>query len=304
METLKFLVEVCARKWWRSTSAPIITAREVVTWANFLTAFHKLYFPLALRQAKASELLGLKQGSMSIDEYQHKFFERFPYCPQISDSTEPKYNLLLYGLNLEIHDRVYVGDDMNYEGLFSRCRQEEDNIRHNRSFLLSRPASSLGPPAQFFKNSASSFSSGSGGVMRFGRKGQQRPRGQSEGGSNLRPRTFGQVFSLRHDQAVEENERVIAGMFRLCGISAFVLIDTGASHSFISAQFVKHHKLPYSNLDVLLSVSTSTGQSALAKRLLVGCPLEFEGNVLMANLMLLSMEDFDCILGIDVLTMY
>ncbi|XP_073151841.1 uncharacterized protein [Henckelia pumila] len=36
----------------------------------------------------------------------------------------------------------------------------------------------------------------------------------------------------------------------------------------------------------------------------MGCPLEFEGNVLLANLMVLAMDDFDCILGIDVLTTY
>ncbi|XP_073121509.1 uncharacterized protein [Henckelia pumila] len=106
------------------------------------------------------------------------------------------------------------------------------------------------------------------------------------GGSNLKPRTYGQVFALRNDQAMEENERVIAG----------------ASQSLISARFFKHHKLQYINLDVVISVSTTTGQSMLAKRLVVGCSLEFEGNVLMENLMVLAMEDFDCILGIGIFT--
>ncbi|XP_073035204.1 uncharacterized protein [Primulina eburnea] len=36
----------------------------------------------------------------------------------------------------------------------------------------------------------------------------------------------------------------------------------------------------------------------------MGCPLDFEGNELIANLMILEMEDFDCILGIDLLTTY
>ncbi|XP_073153472.1 uncharacterized protein [Henckelia pumila] len=104
METLDFLVKGRARKWWDSTSAPFIAAQGVATWDEFRTAFHKLYFSPALRQAKASELLGLRQGSMSIEEYQLKFFELLPYCPQISDSSEAKYNLFLQGLNPEIHD--------------------------------------------------------------------------------------------------------------------------------------------------------------------------------------------------------
>ncbi|XP_073137707.1 uncharacterized protein [Henckelia pumila] len=142
METLDFLVEGRAWKWWDSTSVPFIAARGVATWDEFRTAFHKLYFAPALRQTKTSELLGLRQGSMSIEEYQLKFFELLPYCPQISDSTEAKYNLFLQGLNPEIHDRVAVGDDMTYKGLVSRCHQTEDSIHR------------------------------SGEVMRFGRKNQ------------------------------------------------------------------------------------------------------------------------------------
>ncbi|XP_073138453.1 uncharacterized protein [Henckelia pumila] len=173
METLDFLVEGRARKWWDSASPPFIAAQGVAIWDEFRTTFHKLYFPPDLRQAKASELLGLRQGSMSIDEYQLKFFKLLPYCPQIADSTETKYILFLQGLNPEIHGRVAVEDDMTYEGLVSRCHQAEESIRHNRSFLYSSPVSSLGPRAQSFKKSDStSSSSGSGDVMRFGRKNQ------------------------------------------------------------------------------------------------------------------------------------
>ncbi|XP_073273278.1 uncharacterized protein [Primulina huaijiensis] len=44
------------------------------------------------------------------------------------------------------------------------------------------------------------------------------------------------------------------------------------------------------------------GQEVLAKRLVVNCLLEFEGKHLSANLMILAMEDFDCIMGIVLLT--
>ncbi|XP_073152868.1 uncharacterized protein [Henckelia pumila] len=112
METLGFLVEGRARKWWRSTSAPFVADRGVVTWAEFLTAFEKLYFLPALRQAKASEFLSLRHGTMIIYEYQHKFFEILPYCSHNAASSEAKYDLFLQGLNPEIHQLVAVGSDM------------------------------------------------------------------------------------------------------------------------------------------------------------------------------------------------
>ncbi|XP_073153727.1 uncharacterized protein [Henckelia pumila] len=174
MEALDFLVEGRALKWWSSTSAPMIAARGVVTWADFRASFQKLYFPPALGQVKASKLLSLRQGTMNIDEYQQKFFDILSYCPEISSSTDMKYNLFLQGLNPKIHDPVAVGDDTTYEGLVSRCHQIEDSLKRNRSFFYtSRPASSLGPNTQSFKKQgvSSSFSgSGSGGVHHFGKK--------------------------------------------------------------------------------------------------------------------------------------
>ncbi|XP_073120542.1 uncharacterized protein [Henckelia pumila] len=102
----------------------------------------------------------------------------------------------------------------------------------------------------------------------------------------------------------KENEEVIARTFILYGVHAFVLIYTGASHSFVSTRFVKRHRLTYISLDVVIYVSTLIGHSALAKSLVLGCSLEFEGSELSAHLMILAIEDFDCILDIDVLTSY
>ncbi|XP_073153478.1 uncharacterized protein [Henckelia pumila] len=169
MENLDFLVKGPARKWWDSTSAPFIAARGVASWDEFCTAYHKMYFPPALRQSKTSELLGFRQGSMLIDEYQLKFFELLTYCPQIFDSTKAKYNLFLQGLNPEIHDRVAAGNGMTYEEIVSRCHQAEDSIRLNRYFLSSRPTSSL-DPTQSFKKSGSSSSTGSGETRQSGKK--------------------------------------------------------------------------------------------------------------------------------------
>ncbi|XP_073294469.1 uncharacterized protein [Primulina huaijiensis] len=208
METLGFLLEGRARNGWRSTSAPIVQSRRRVTWADSV----QLYFPPALVHANMIELLSLKQGSMSVDEYLPNFFELLPFAPHISGSSEAKYDHFLQDLNQEIFDRVTVCDDpTSYEGLVNQCRQVEINLQRGRSTLSSRPPSTLSPRSQSFKKSGSS-SSGSG--------------------------------------------------------------------------------------------SRSSGVFRFGKRLVMGCPLDFEDNKLTANLMILEMEDFDCILGIDMLTTY
>ncbi|XP_073121548.1 uncharacterized protein [Henckelia pumila] len=223
MEATTFLLEVLAHKWWRSVSAQLIHDQGNALWADFCRLFRQLHFPPALFQAKAIELLNLKQGTMSIDEYQLKFIDLLPYCPHIGTSCEATYDHFLQGLSQEIFDGVTVCDDpTSYEG---------------------------------------------------------------------------QVFALNQEQTQADSERMIAGTFNF-------LINTGASHSFISARFFKRFRLPYVPLDVLVDVSTPMGQEFLAKNLVLGCVLSFQDHQLSAKLMVLAMDDFHCIIGIDLLTTY
>ncbi|XP_073153583.1 uncharacterized protein [Henckelia pumila] len=310
MRDVKLFLHGNDRKWWRSTSAPIIAEQGLTTWEEFRTAFREFYFPKDLRQAKTNELMSLKQGSMFIDEYQLKFFELFSYCPYVSSSSEAKYDLFLQCLNPEIYSIVSINDDLtSYDLLVNSCHQDENILKRNQNFCSSfRPGNSLGPRGQYFKKSGTPSSSGSGSGSRSIKGSQasipQRTSGQSIGSTNQRLHIPDQFYSLSHDQVPKENEEVIAVTFKFCGIPAFVLIDTGALHSFVSARFDKHYGLSYIPLDVVLSLSTPTGHSALAKSLVLDCNLEFEGSELLVNLMVLAMEDFDIILGIDVLTSY
>ncbi|XP_073031283.1 uncharacterized protein [Primulina eburnea] len=350
IEVADFMIQGKARKWWKPVSAILVQQHGRIRWEHFHQAFINHHFPPALRQAKEMELLTIKQGDSNIEDYQKRFTDLLPYAPHISENSAAKYSHFLNGLNQEIFDRVSVCDDpTSYEGLVNRCRQAEISISMRKAMQASKSSSSLGPRGQSFKKSASSSSSGSGGVHSFGRKKMQcghcgvnhltencrRATGacfncggfghmkrdcpnlenQSGGGGSMtgsysgkqfeatvqqkgfpaqgsrrggisqgahqRPRVQGQVFALNQEQAEEHNERVIA-----------------------ASTFVKKHKLPYVSLDVLLSVSTPMGQEVLAKRLVVDCLLEFERNYLSANLMILAMEDFDCIMGIDLLTKY
>ncbi|XP_073133833.1 uncharacterized protein [Henckelia pumila] len=133
MQAVKYLLNGNVRKWWKCTFTPIITARGLVTWAEFYVEFQEFYFLAALRQAKANELMNLRQGSMSIDEYKLKFFELLPYFPYVSNSSEAKYNPFLQGLNPEIYSLVSINNDpTSYEVLMNRCCQAENTLRRNQ----------------------------------------------------------------------------------------------------------------------------------------------------------------------------
>ncbi|XP_073153806.1 uncharacterized protein [Henckelia pumila] len=273
------------------------------------------------RKKKMNELMNLKQGSMSMDECQQKFFELLPYCPYIANNSEAKYDLFLQGLNPKIYAQVAINDDpTSYKVLVNRCRQEENTLKRNRNFSSSsfQSVNSLGPKAQYFKKPGAYSSSGSGsgsgsggGVFNFGKN----KNGLHEEGLPIKCwriiiwigfSGFSTTEAVRTDHwehQIETANSRTSFCAKLGSGSEGEQRDTGASHSYVSARFVKRHIFSYTSLDVVLSVSTPTRHSTLAKRLVLGCTLEFEGSEL-ANLIILAMEDYDCILGIDVLTSY
>ena len=80
---------------------------------------------------------------------------------------------------------------------------------------------------------------------------------------------------------------------------AYVLIDPGATHSFISAKFIAQVNIEIQPIDCSMVVSLPTGDSLIADRVYMGCKVIIEGHEFRANLVLLDIQDFDVILGMD-----
>ena len=60
-------------------------------------------------------------------------------------------------------------------------------------------------------------------------------------------------------ESAQEAQDVVIGMFLVNSAPASVLIDSGASHSFITAQFVAKHNIPMCIMPKPMLVSSSGG---------------------------------------------
>ncbi|KAL4012228.1 hypothetical protein IC575_029324 [Cucumis melo] len=74
---------------------------------------------------------------------------------------------------------------------------------------------------------------------------------------------------------------------------------TGSSHSFISSIFVKHAGLEVEPLGSALSALYSSGEVLLSKEKIRACWVEIANHTLNVTLLVLDMQDFDVILGMD-----
>ncbi|XP_028052079.1 uncharacterized protein LOC114256624 [Camellia sinensis] len=86
-----------ARRWWlliRNSNGNMI-------WAQFNEILYNKYFPQCFRDRKVSEFQELKQGKMSVAEYEAKFTELAKFAPHIVDTDYKKAQKFEGGLDLE-----------------------------------------------------------------------------------------------------------------------------------------------------------------------------------------------------------
>jgi hypothetical protein len=107
----------------------------------------------------------------------------------------------------------------------------------------------------------------------------------------------GKVIHVAVEEA-QEAPGVVIGMFSINDLSAVVLFDSGASHSFISAAYVEKHNLPIALLRCQMIVSSPGGDMPVRQL----CPkvnLKIMGVAFVANLVVLESKGIDVILGMD-----
>ena len=129
--------------------------------------------------------------------------------------------------------------------------------------------------------------------------GRGKGRGPQAGTSGVQ----GRVYAIT-PLAESTDKPVIQGTFLLSCLWARVLFDSGASHSFIAASVVMELGLEVEALEEPFYVSSPLGIRARIGMICRGCELEILGILLIVDLRVMNMSEFDVILGMDWLIAY
>ena len=116
-----------------------------------------------------------------------------------------------------------------------------------------------------------------------------------------RPQAQARVYAIPRQEAVVAPE-VVTGKLLVSHVKACVLIDPGATHSFITPTFASRIHTYIKPLDYDLHVSTPLGELLKVNSVCRDCMVQIDGVELCADLLLMTFYDFDIILGMDWLT--
>ncbi|KAI5327427.1 hypothetical protein L3X38_026823 [Prunus dulcis] len=96
-----FLLKGNAYHWWKTVHRGYANP-AALTWEEFQRVFFDQFYPHSYKNAKKSEFLHLRQGSMSVLEYEHKFNELSRFAPELVTTEEDKCTRFEEGLWLDI----------------------------------------------------------------------------------------------------------------------------------------------------------------------------------------------------------
>ena len=116
-----------------------------------------------------------------------------------------------------------------------------------------------------------------------------------------RPQVQGRVYAVIRKE-VEDSPAVITGTVSLHDHAAYALFDHGVTHSFVAKQFVELVGLSLKPLGVVYNISTPLKDSIVSAVGCADCKLYVGGRENSIDLIVLTMFDFDVIIGMDWLT--
>ena len=118
-----------ALTWWDATFDSLDeNTRETMTWESFRTRFYEQYCPADLQRRLEKEFLELKQGSMTVINYEAEFNRKACFAKRFITSEHEKINHFVDGLRREIREFVANRDIPNFGKAVEYARRREHDL--------------------------------------------------------------------------------------------------------------------------------------------------------------------------------
>jgi hypothetical protein len=323
-----------ASMWWDQFVQVQHIREKEVTWKEFKRYFENKYLTKRYYDRKMKEFFELKLGSTTIDEYERSFLELLKYVPFIKDEAV-KIQRYVSGLPPSMGDKIQYDDPKTMEETIRRAKCLYKQQREKPIFRKAwddqkrskKEQRQKGDKPSFFRNSLQGQPS-----FREPRMTEERPQRQRQapiqcwgyqGNHKYRdcPHKNGKARTVHTVQQAETVEDMGSRMPRIYAAldnkqvefqshmievegminnrPLIILIDSGASHSYVDPRVVENLHLTRRKHEKSWLVQLATGTKRKVTELVKSCSVDMKGMSTKAELNILPLGSYDCLIGMD-----
>ncbi|KAA0061201.1 pol protein [Cucumis melo var. makuwa] len=269
-----FFLEDRGTAWWETAERMLGGDVSKITWEQFKENFYAKFFSANVKHAKLQEFLNLEQGDMTVEQYDAEFDMLSRFTPDMVRDEAARTEKFVRGLRLDLQgivralrpathaDALRIALDLS---LPERADSSKAAGRGHRRELAAagRTLRELPACTTCGRVHGGRCLAGSGVCFRCRQPGHTADVCPRKPFETTPPQPSasqqGRVYATTRQEA-ERAGTVVTGTLPILGHYAFVLFDSGSSHSFISSVFVQHVGLEVEPLGSVLSVSTPSGE--------------------------------------------
>ncbi|XP_043813702.1 uncharacterized protein LOC122723867 [Manihot esculenta] len=306
------LLQEEAYQWWDTTSQTVQIEQQ--TWEFFLAEFRKKYIGDLYLDEKRREFMYLRQGRMTVSEYEKDFIRLSKYAREMVPTEEAKCKKFEQGLHNDIRVLLAAHPIKEFSALVNAALNIE-KIKKEEQSWRQKGQQKRGQTQIHGKSSASQA------LMKrqraplverpipAGSRGRGRGRGNQTGAASASQRvsetvdrpdfkTPARAYAIRAKED-RDSPDVIVSTFSIFDKPVYALIDPGSTHSYICLPIVNEGKLQADSVNQDIIVTNPLGHSVIVSKVYRDCPISIHGHIFHGDLIELPFREFDVILGMD-----
>ncbi|KAL5559060.1 hypothetical protein UlMin_035271 [Ulmus minor] len=322
-----------ARYWWDAVKTRRVV--QAMSWADFVYEFNKKFFNPTALSAQQTEFLNFKQENMTVADAVRKFERLATLCPYLVPTEEQRVKRMLEMFRPDISLSVEGGSDlptttidcverayraehrlnqlkeMRNRMYENKRKQNNQNSNQNRGQQVSQPYGQNKNNKRKGNSQANRDSrqpapkKNNATYPTCGKCGKNHP-GECRQGTTACYKCGKEGHFARKctGDAEAGGSKVVTGQLPVAYVVARVLIDSGATHSFISTVFADSLHRSKDTIRQNFRMVLPSGDIMLSSYWLRAVPVVVSEREMSVDLVVLDMIDYDVILGMDFLSKY